>query len=155
MIFEKCSYLDSVNSNQRSRYICVWCWAYSVLSKQGGEGGEASLLGEIHISQLRTRTPVVLYWLRSYRQSRVLTNEVRFVLKGMSLIAYLDNGQWVWKYLIIHIRSLKKCMLQKLLRSKSACEMRSIETWTKLHRWVMLWIYVHFPGYVLGNMLFF
>ena len=38
---------------------------------------------------------------------RVLTNEVTIALKGMSRIVHFDNWQWVWKYLIIHIRLFK------------------------------------------------
>ena len=43
-----------------------------MLNKQRGEGGEAGLWVEVHISQLQTRPPVPLYWLRSYSNRDVL-----------------------------------------------------------------------------------
>ena len=41
---------------------------------------------------------------------RALTSAVNFVLKGMSRIGNFDNWQWVWKYLIIHIRLFKNIL---------------------------------------------
>ena len=51
---------------------CVRCWAGLVLSKQRGQGGGAGLWGKVHISQLRTRSPEALYWLRSYSNGDIL-----------------------------------------------------------------------------------
>ena len=41
---------------------------------------------------------------------RVLTTEVNIGFNGMSCIVNFDNWQWVWKYLIIHIRLFKNSL---------------------------------------------
>ena len=41
---------------------------------------------------------------------RVLPNEVNIVLKGISHMVNFDNWQWVWKYLIVHIRLFKNSL---------------------------------------------
>ena len=58
---------------------CVWCWVCSVLSKQR-RGDEMRWWGEVHISQLQTRTPVVLYRLWSYTNWDVLAMYYRMRL---------------------------------------------------------------------------
>ena len=64
------------------------------------------------LGQLRSTVLQPLFWWFFFSEAgsislRVLTSGASLVLKGMSRRVNFDNGQWVWKHLIIHIRWLK------------------------------------------------
>ena len=48
----------------------------------------------------------------------VLTTEVNIGLKGMSRIVNFANWQWVWKYMIIHIRLFKNSLCYNTVLKK-------------------------------------